>query len=669
MKYSVIIPTYNHCDDLLKPCIESLLKFSKVQDIELIVSANGCNDNTKEYLEDLAEKYTYLGIPDNLKVVWSADPLGYSKACNVGIEQATCEYIVLLNNDVIFLGQEKNRWLDLFENQFITNPKCGISCVIRGPSEPAGRDFAVFFLVMIHRKVFDKIGLLNTDYGVGGGEDTEFSIEAENAGYEVCVASDLVWSQEKQMYTGVFPVYHKGEGTMHDPNLVPEWSDIFLDNSLKLAKKYNPEWYQWRLSNYWERAVIFKGDIVPDRETTRYKFAAENIVGKKVFELGCSSGYGIQFLPKDIEYMGLDYDRRVIQAAKEQDWGYNANFVHGDINTFELDQYDTIIAFEVVEHLENGLEIVEKLKKHCKRLLITVPMLEPVGKWGPHHKLHMLDETYFPGFRFKYITPDGKLQDEPHLRGDTEHINLMICFYDREDQGIEQINKLDISFLLQQNEEIYNEIVIDNVYKLKDSDFDKRTIVDIGANIGVFSLFAARNNAKKIIAIEPVTETFMRLCSNINNCGLVNVFPLKNIVSDKANNLEKISKDKNLGHNSLYRNSDNFEFVSTITLSQILNLCENDDILLKIDCEGAEYDILLNATDNEMQRISTIVLEIHGDLHPIYKGHEIIYEKLKSFGFKLEHSIQIYSWDINEYGERINYKPIPVKTEHWKNER
>ena len=42
-------------------------------------------------------------------------------------------------------------------------------------------------------------------------------------------------------------------------------------NSLRLAKKYNPGWYQWRLSNYWERAVLFKVDQVPDREQTRYK--------------------------------------------------------------------------------------------------------------------------------------------------------------------------------------------------------------------------------------------------------------------------------------------------------------------------------------------------------------------------------------------------------------
>lgn len=247
MKYSVVIPTYNHCDDLLKPCIETLLKYSIVSDVELIVSANGCNDNTKSYLDDLQEKYNYLGLPNNLKVVFNDEPLGYSKACNEGIKLATCDYIVLLNNDVIFLEQTKNQWLDILEHQFNINSKCGISCVVKQFSPAAGRDFAVFFLVMIHKKVFDTIGLLNIEYGVGSGEDTEFCIEAERAGFQVC--ESLSKEYTKEFYVGQFPIYHKGEGTVHDTNLIPDYHDIFYRNSLILAKKYNPIWYEQQIAN------------------------------------------------------------------------------------------------------------------------------------------------------------------------------------------------------------------------------------------------------------------------------------------------------------------------------------------------------------------------------------------------------------------------------------
>jgi len=41
----------------------------------------------------------------------------------------------------------------------------------------------------------------------------------------------------------------------------------------------------------------------------------------------------------------------------------------------------------VIEHLDNGLEIVKLLQKHCKVLLITCPWNEPKGFWGEHHQI------------------------------------------------------------------------------------------------------------------------------------------------------------------------------------------------------------------------------------------------------------------------------------------
>jgi len=425
MKYSIVIPTYNHCDLYLKPCIESIFRWTNMRDVELVVSANGCTDNTFWYLQSLRNQFDRLGFSDHFKVVWNDKPLGYSKATNEGIKVCTTEKIVLLNNDTVLLDQHKTYWLDLLNAPFDTFPACGVSCIIKGRSEPAGRDFAIFFCVMVHRKVFETIGLLNEEYGVGGGEDTEFCIEAERAGFEVHEVFEKQW--DGIQYTGGFPIYHKGEGTMHDTSLVQGWDDIFLRNSLKLAKKYNPEWYRWRLSNYWERAVFLKNDPVFPREVTRYQWANKNLLGSKVLEIGCSSGYGTQFFPLNIDYTGVDYDPIIVEVAKEQQWGDNYKFFNADINKFELEQYDTVVAFEVIEHIDNGLEVVELLKNHCQRLLITVPMNEPVGFWGPHHKLHGLNESHFPGFEFNYINEAGDITETPMPISDTNRLNLLIC--------------------------------------------------------------------------------------------------------------------------------------------------------------------------------------------------------------------------------------------------
>jgi 2-polyprenyl-3-methyl-5-hydroxy-6-metoxy-1,4-benzoquinol methylase len=183
------------------------------------------------------------------------------------------------------------------------------------------------------------------------------------------------------------------------------------------------------LENNFERAVFLKGEPVLPREATRYIWANEHLLGKNILEVGCSSGYGIQFLPNDIQYIGVDYDLRIIQCAAMQGWRNNTLYVHADINTLQLQKHDTIIAFEVIEHLDNGLEIVEKLKKHCKRLLLTVPHNEPKGFWGEHHKLHGLTQADFPDFEFEYVNEHGQITKELQLITEQNICNLMLCKY------------------------------------------------------------------------------------------------------------------------------------------------------------------------------------------------------------------------------------------------
>jgi SAM-dependent methyltransferase len=212
--------------------------------------------------------------------------------------------------------------------------------------------------------------------------------------------------------------------------------DKTIQDALAYFKKYDPNHYRFLLTNNYERAVFLKGDPVYPREATRYLWAnrnlKENLLGQSVLEIGCSTGYGSQFLPNNIKYLGLDYDPIIIQVAKEQQWNENTSFVYADINTYPLEQYDTIIAFELIEHIDNGLEIAQKLKKHCKRLLLTTPHNEPPGFWGEHHKLHGLNESHFPGFKFEYINEHGYILEKPQDISDQNKFNLMIMRWDNE---------------------------------------------------------------------------------------------------------------------------------------------------------------------------------------------------------------------------------------------
>jgi glycosyltransferase involved in cell wall biosynthesis len=433
MKYSIVIPTYNHCDDLLKPCVESILKYSNLADIELIIVANGCNDETESYLQYIYEYFKVRGLHRNFSSHFSKEPLGYAKATNKGIELSTTDRIILLNNDTILLDQKQNEWLDRLEAPFFNTPNCGVSCVVKAHSYPAGHDFAIFFCVMIDRKVFDKIGLLNLEYGKGAGEDTEFCIEAEKAGFtiEECMPKQ---TGAPGLWTGQFPIYHKGEGTVHDASLVPDWHDVFFQNSLRISRKYNPAWYHNELHGNYERHISIKGETVPIREQVRYMWAGSKLKdNERVLEVGCSNGYGTQFLPNNINYTGVDYNSKAIAAAIVEEWKPDSNFdfVCSDIYNYEFDRVDTIIAFEIIEHIEKGLELVEFLKTKCDRLLMSVPYGEPPGLWGPHHKMHWLTENHFPGMIYKWLDIDGTIMDQPSADESRRMFDLMLCEWTR----------------------------------------------------------------------------------------------------------------------------------------------------------------------------------------------------------------------------------------------
>jgi 2-polyprenyl-3-methyl-5-hydroxy-6-metoxy-1,4-benzoquinol methylase len=222
--------------------------------------------------------------------------------------------------------------------------------------------------------------------------------------------------------------HHK---TLYGLDVETQWDQILESHVLALAKEHKPDWYRWRLTNNFERAVFLNGDPVLPRETTRYLWANQNLLGESVFEVGCSTGFGSQFLPKNTKYLGIDYDPLIINVAKDQRWGANRYFQCADVNSFNIPEVDTIIAFEVIEHLDNGLELIDTLKSKCSRLLLTTPWKEPKGFWGEHHKLHDLDEQLFPDFQISYINEHGFVSRIIEPISAANKCNLMLLRWDR----------------------------------------------------------------------------------------------------------------------------------------------------------------------------------------------------------------------------------------------
>ena len=162
------------------------------------------------------------------------------------------------------------------------------------------------------------------------------------------------------------------------------------------------------------------------------------------------------------------------------------------------------------------------------------------------------------------------------------------------------------------------EVFIVNVYGgIKEGD----VVVDIGANIGMFSAYALGKNASKVFSIEPDSKTFSHLESNLKN--FKNITLINKGVSGKdeqlrffSSNISSISSacdDQNLNLTTLSKEGVNEVIVDCIspkTLFESYGISKID--FLKIDCEGSEFSFF-EAIDEDFLRnnVSKIVCEVH----------------------------------------------------------
>jgi len=160
-----------------------------------------------------------------------------------------------------------------------------------------------------------------------------------------------------------------------------------------------------------------------------------------------------------------------------------------------------------------------------------------------------------------------------------------------------QNNKMYIDL---KDEEVSQSLLRYGVYgkletKLVENLVKKRmTVLDIGANIGYYTLIAAKKVGRggKVFAFEPEPSNYDLLCKNIKINKLHNVVPIPKAVSDSANITKLYLSPVNRAEHSFckYRGtSATFVNVETIVLDDFLK----DKIdFIKMDIEGAEMEAL-----------------------------------------------------------------------------
>ena len=139
-------------------------------------------------------------------------------------------------------------------------------------------------------------------------------------------------------------------------------------------------------------------------------------------------------------------------------------------------------------------------------------------------------------------------------------------------------------------------------------------VVDMGAHIGAFAVRAARlAQGGQVYSYEASSKNFALLTENRQLNGLENLYVENSAVSNLRGEMPFYTPSDNRILGSLLQNTSSFvENVQTITFSDIITEHSIDQIdFLKVDVEGAEFDILFANPDETLSKTQKIVMEFH----------------------------------------------------------
>lgn len=182
-------------------------------------------------------------------------------------------------------------------------------------------------------------------------------------------------------------------------------------------------------------------------------------------------------------------------------------------------------------------------------------------------------------------------------------------------------------------------------------------VIDVGANIGDSSIYFALQGAKRVIAVDPFPHNYMIAKENIELNKLSKKISIvlsgcasktcdAAVLCRENSTMSGLSDGTQVkvGPGSVNLESEKFFKVKLFSLADLLN--ENriyETAILKMDCEGCEYGVIMSSPADILKRFSHILIEYH-------HGYKDLRDKLLSCGFKVLVSQPMYirTYDIGK---------------------
>ena len=294
MKISIIMLSFNNYDETTGKCLNALAADPDFKTWEVIVVDNSSDAKTQQQLAEAKRRYPEVHFIFNFQNV------GFAAGNNIGIKMSTGDIIILLNSDAFLSPGMLGRLTEHFSCNTqlgmvgpVTNAAGNEQCIYTktGSMEEKineGIRFALsgesgtllayrldFFCVAIHRRVLEKVGLLDENFGRGYYEDLDYSLRVKAAGFKLGMAEDTF-------------VYHRGSASFG--NIPLETKELLKRNKRLIVQKHGAGvLFQHArqanlavLSQYMNK--INAGETIPDYRIANRLQQAQNGLPKSWFK-------------------------------------------------------------------------------------------------------------------------------------------------------------------------------------------------------------------------------------------------------------------------------------------------------------------------------------------------------------------------------------------------
>jgi len=133
----------------------------------------------------------------------------------------------------------------------------------------------------------------------------------------------------------------------------------------------------------------------------RYFWAASRLPYRcRILDAACGVGYGSRVLAQEIQarVVGIDIEPEAIAYAKEHYYFDGVDYFAADVRGFKsAKDFDAIVSFETIEHLDDPAPMLLNFRKLSSRLLCSVPnerLLPFDAKRFNHHFRHYTPEQF-----------------------------------------------------------------------------------------------------------------------------------------------------------------------------------------------------------------------------------------------------------------------------------